>query len=398
MDDRKRIIRDLEDKKLENTGALGKLLEGLGETLLQRIGEEEPFTETGESSFGGILAEYRRLQKEINESYAIIKTLEADTLRLKELEGEILAKEEEHSRLEKDFREVCTRLGELLLAANGQQSDSAGFDEFANPYRLEEGFLLAKISEQEQKLRELEEREGGMLTWLSKNAQIVMARAHLSKDRSTLQRVYNKTGEQFIAAGLQLKAGELPEGEHTGAAGKVAETAANLKGSISSLAVYLAGLKGERRNMGDLLDTEGSPFRRIQGLEKHIVHIQGTFPAVYYRFGVLAAEVLRQSPPAQQSAGNVYLASIIKEDDTRIFEKAAVIRTQITEEDLEIEKIRAAISIDNEKAEIEKMKKSITNQQQKIAAANDAIADLEKQITESQRRIEDFETFLAKHN
>ena len=160
--------------------------------------------------------------------------------------------------------------------------------------------------------------------------------------------------------------------------------ASELKTCLSSVAAELSGLKGERRNMGDFFGTEGSPSRHIQGLEKHIAHVKGEFPAVYLRFGSLAAE----------PAGKEALASVMKEEDSVAVAKADAIKDQIAKRELEIEKIRTAISIDNEKAEIEKMKKAIANQQQKIASANDAISDLEKQIAETGRRIEELKAFI----
>ena len=63
MDGRKNSIRELEDKKRTDAAARSRLLEGLGEILIKRIGEEEPFPADGGNASngnipGGILAEY----------------------------------------------------------------------------------------------------------------------------------------------------------------------------------------------------------------------------------------------------------------------------------------------------------------------------------------------------
>ena len=124
MDERKNAIRDLEDRKQADIEARNQLLENLGETLFRRIGDGNPFSdlesqEGGGENPGAILGEYRRLQKEIADSAGIIKGLEEDIIKLKELEGKIFTREEERSRLEKELEEVYTRLGKALLSASG---------------------------------------------------------------------------------------------------------------------------------------------------------------------------------------------------------------------------------------------------------------------------------------
>jgi hypothetical protein len=59
MDERKSVIKDLEEKKGILIDTRNRLLEGLGETLFQRIGEGEPFSDGQSGGPGVILAEYR---------------------------------------------------------------------------------------------------------------------------------------------------------------------------------------------------------------------------------------------------------------------------------------------------------------------------------------------------
>jgi peptidoglycan hydrolase CwlO-like protein len=56
--------------------------------------------------------------------------------------------------------------------------------------------------------------------------------------------------------------------------------------------------------------------------------------------------------------------------------------------------VNLKINIDNEKAAIEKMNKAIIGQRQKITVANEHIADFEKQIAETEQRIEELQAFL----
>ena len=371
MEERKKIIRELEDKKRANTEARNRLLEGLGETLLYRIGETAPFQDEAGEGPGGMLAEFRGLKREISESGDIIKSLEADTLRLKELEKIISTMEEEKKLLEKELEEVYIQLGKTLL-------ENPDFEDITGLSKQHEENLLAKIEEQKNKLEDLEAQEGGIFKWLSRNAQTAVSRALFLKNQTALQKLYRSTGERLLST---AQADAVDEDGYK----KVME----LKSSLSSLATDLALKKGERRKMGDLFSAEGSPSRRIQVIEKHIAQIKEKFSGVYLRFGILAAE-----SAGKKSGGKGALSSILTEEDDSVLEKAELLASHIAEAELSMEKIKTAISIDDGKIEIEKMKKSILSQQQKISAAANAIADLERQIAETEQHIEELTTFL----
>jgi len=365
MDERKTVIKELEEKRRAETEARNRQLEGLGEALIQRIGEEDTFP----GDAGEILTEYRGLRKEIADSTETIKRLEVDMLKLKELEDDISAQEVEISRLTKGLEEACACLGKVLLAA-------PGFDEFAASYRQQEEVLLAKIDEQEQKSRELEERAGGVLVWLGKNAQKAVCKTILIKNCSSLQRLYRSVGEQFFAS----RPAEAPEGQVAEAVRKVED----MKERLSSLNAELSALRGERRKIGDTFGVDGSPSRRINGLQKRIAFVNEEFPALYLRLGSFAAT----------SKGQEVFSSAKKEEDKLVLERVDVLQSMIDTEELRIKKLKAAINIDSEKAEVEKIKRSISNQQQKIAAANAEIADLEKEIDELEKHIEELKAIL----
>jgi len=364
MDERKSIIRELDEKKRADTEARDRLLGGLGETLIKKMEEGGSFPE----SAGAILAEYRGLRNEIAVSNDTIKSLEAEGLRFKELEENISAKEGETSRLSKEFAEACTQLGKALLGA--------GLGDFAASYRQQEDVLLTKIEEQEQKSRELEEREGGVLAWLGKNAQIAVSKALILKNRSALQKVYRSAGEHYFAA--------KPPGTLEGEAAEAAANAEGIKGRMDSLSDDLSILKGERKKLTDAFGAEGSPPRRIAALQKRIAFVKDEFPGLYLRLGSLAAK----------PEGKEALVSVLDGEDRAVLERAAFYQGTIEERELKIKKVKASISIDNEKAEIEKIKKAIANQQHKIAAANGEIAVLEKQIDEAEQNIEGLKIIL----
>ena len=367
MDERRSRIRDLEAKKQNDLNARNRLLEELGGALFRRIGEEKPFTEGGMETACTVLDEYRGLQKEIDESLNLIKSLEKEVAHLKELEEVIFAREEEKSRLEEELAEAYVMAGKQLFADPGSNDDSSGS-------RRQAEELIAKIEEQEMKLDELEKREGGVIAWIGKNAQMTVSKALLSRERAALKKIYRAEGEKFISTRDALG------GSSSESAGEIL----GLKGRISEVGDELSDLKGERRKIGDSFGAEGSPSRRIQGLEKHIVQVKGKFPAVYLRMGSLAAEKDRRE----------VFASFLTAEDEPVLDNAGLFKSRIESCELEIEKIKTSIRIDDEKTEIEKIGKAINGQKQKIAAAEKEITDFEKQITEAEQHIKELQTFL----
>ena len=369
MDERKKTIRELEEKKQADIKARERLLEGLGEALLQRAGENETFTGSAGNLPGNVLADYRKLQKEVAESADTIKSLEQEILQLKELDGKISGMEKEKSSLEGEFGEACAKLGQALLE-DPDYIDTGGL------MRQQEENLLAKIDEQETKLEELEERRGGLISWLGKNVQKAVSKTLISKNSSALKKVYRKVGEKFISSGN--------EKDLEGVAAELYLNANKLGEYISSKTTELNDLKEERKNTVSSYGAEGTPASRIKKLEKSITRAKDEFPSVYLRFGSLFTE----------SGGKEALSSLLLKEDELVLERAQTLASKIVERDKEIKNIKIEINIDDEKTEIEKLKSAVLKQQQKILAAEDIISDLEKQIAEAEQNIQELEASI----
>jgi len=368
MDDRKSVIKELEEKKKTLTESKNRLIQGLGESLLQRIGEAEPFADVS-SGPGAVLADYRRMKKEIAESNENIKSLELDIVRLKELEERISAIESEQSLLKEEQAQLQIRIGMVILKAPNSNDISA-------PLKNQEETLLEKISEHEKVLEELEEQGGGIFGWLGKNARTAVEKALLSKNRSDLEKIYLRAGIEYLSKSMP----ELSDED----AAKDAEKANALKERMSSLNEELLSLKEERRKLGGGFGIDSYPSQRIKSIEKRIAQTTKEFPAVYFRLGSLAAA----------SGGKETFASFMNGDDPAVLEKVEALSAQIAGEELSIRKVNAAIRIDEEKAEIERLKRAIAAQQQKITAAEDAITDIEGQISDTEQHITELEIFI----
>jgi len=369
MDERRSKIKDLEAKKASDNTTRNQLIEGLGEAVFKRIGADEPFAADASSSPGFALSEYRKLQKEIDDSNELIKTLEKEVLRLKELEETISAREGEKAKLENELEIVHAGLGKALL-------EYPDLHDATGAVKRQEEALVDRINEHEMKLEELEKREGGILAWLGKSAQMTVSKTVLMKNRAALKQLYRTTGEKFLFS----KTVDMLDGESAITAGKVLE----LREQLSSLAEDISSLKGERRRIGEIFGAEGSPSRRIHGLEKHIHFVKGKFPELHLRMGLIAVDDREKE----------LISSFITGEDDPALERVAFFESQIALCELEIEKIKTTISIDNEKDAIDKMEKGIKGQRYKITVAEEVIADFEKQIDEAKNRIEDLKKFL----
>ena len=377
MDERKIILRDLEVKKTSDTEARNRLLEGLGEALISRIGEEAPFKDTTGETPGAALEEYRLFQKELDESFEMIKTLESETLKLRDMEAIISEKEKELSRSEKEQEEILVMLGRQLLP-------DPEFKEIAGSSKQQEEDLLAKIEELEKKLENLEDQKGGFLTWLGKNAQMAVSKNLLQRNRSSLQLLYRSVGEKY----LSLDTEKTPN-DNTG---ETVKRTLKLKEHLNSLAADIAEQKDGRKKTADLFGADGSPTRRITSIEKRIANVKGKLPGVYLRFGSLAA-----GSTGKKSDWAEELKALLTDDDSNVLCKAEDLNSKISERELAIKKINAAIDIDKKKAEIEKLSKAIDTQKQKIKFAGEAITGYENQIAQSEQAIEELEMFIRQN-
>jgi uncharacterized coiled-coil protein SlyX len=362
MDERKKTIRELESQRQEVSRSVNLMLEDLGESLLDRLGKDESaLSPAPEDTL--CLKEYRRLLGEIADSEALIKTIEADVDRLKEIEGQITRKEQQSSGHTKNLSDFYARLGELVLG-------DPLFEEFSGPYKPRLEVLLPKIRSLEERLEDIEDKGGANLfSMIGKNAQSMVIRSFLGKGQENLRRLYGEAGEQFILAGL----GNIPAGEIRA----LVEEIEDGRKVSSDITAELAVLRGERRKIGESFGSEGNPAKRIQGLEKHIGHIREELRKVYLDFGGRAAD------PSLRKG----FAGIFSGDDLLLLEGIEKRRETLGDYETRIEKLKAALAIDEEEAEIEKLSRAIEEQKQRIAAGEKAIADLEDRIKKSKRRI-----------
>jgi regulator of replication initiation timing len=365
MDERKKTISELEEKRRETQGTVESLLEKLGKNLLAWLDRKEA------GSFPDELEEYRHILGEITKSEESIRMIEADTLRLKDLEGEISGKEKERSVKTKELSALYARLGEDILETG-----------FAAAYKEQAEALVQKIQSLEDRLRELDEgKHINIFTWIGNNTQGMVLRSMITKTQAGLERVYIEAGEKYFSRPEQETAGN-PDNS---AIGDLLTQVSGIRRELAELDESLTRLRKERRKISDSLGTDGgsrtTPAKKVKTLGRHISHAQEQLIGLYIRFGARFADIVEE--------GALEEGALLKAGNKVTLEKVRKLREEIAEYDASIEKLRASLLIDEARDGIKKMEKAITGHRQRIAASEDAITGLEKKIEESNRRIQE---------
>jgi chromosome segregation ATPase len=382
MDERKKAILELEDKKQANQEGVDRLLETLGGDLLGRMeggaaGEPDERIDdagaekAGETTPDGARREYRRLHREIAACEENVTVVESDMRHYKGLEEEIAAGEKENSEKQKELVLFYVQLGQYLMV-------DPAFDEFTAPFKGRAEGILDKIDTHIAKIGELEEKSGGFFSWLGKNAQGAVAKAFLVKGQGDLNKVYRAVGEKFIAAGATSGDGEADGG---GEVWELAEKTKKFRQAVQDLTDEAGRLREERRRMGEGFTGADNPNRRIQALERQIAGAKDSLSTVCRRFGAYALD----------AAWEAYFAPVLTEENISTGGKINLLRESVKESGIRIEKLRIAMAIDGEKAGIEKMRLSMGVQRHRIADAEKEIADLETKIAGAEKRVEELE-------
>jgi chromosome segregation ATPase len=364
MDERKKTIKDLEDQKKADLASMDALLIRLGESLLPRMREE--------------VSEYRVLLQDKSDSGESIKAAEADIARLKQLEEDIRKGEQDSSEQSKGISRLYTRIGELVLL-------NPEFEEFAAPYRVQAETLMPKIQSLESRLEVLDGQENpNVFAWIGKNAQGMVLRTFLSKNKNNLQRIFFAAGEKYVQ-GVDVFASE--EATPVIASAPVLETLDEIGASRklqAAVQARLVLLREERRRITDAFTPDGGPVKKIQSLERHIAGVQEQLRALFLRYGKLASE-----QPEQPS-----ITPLLESGERELLDRIAVLKSTVAENERRIEKLKASLAIDEEKARIDKMGRSIADHRRRIAESENTIGDLTAQIEEANARIEELSKVL----
>lgn len=368
MDNRKKQINELEQRKREQIVSLDTLLTRLGESLLNRAAGSFPDNDTSFEE----LAVYRQFKRDIADSEASIHTVEEQMRRFRELEESIEAKEKEDSAGLKELAVVYGRLGKALLEEPGREPYAG----FCAPYRNQAEALLNKVLSLEDRLSGLEEKEGGnVFSWIGKNAQGLVLRSFLARAQENLELLHRNVGERYTHNSTAI----LPSGD-TGYENGFGQTAdiENLCSEIERRRAEsrifqqeISDLKEEWRNIS--VSHEGGPLRQIQTLRNHIVRVRDELKTLYRRTGAEAASL-------DGIERRNCIDSLIMPDDSHDLDSAMRINRSIHDDEAMVDKLQTSLAIDEEKSKIDKYRRIIKDKKDKIAQAEKSIMEFEESI------------------
>jgi hypothetical protein len=389
MDERKKLISELEQRKREQIGLLDSLLVRLGEAILGRATDD--FQENN-AAFGE-LAVFRRLRKDIAASEASIQTVEEQIQRFRELEESIQAKELEEITCTKELSVIHGRVGKLLLDATADPAvydaaDGTGYADFCAPYRDHADALLTKVLSLEERLSGPEQKEGGnVFTWIGKNTQSLVLRSFLTKAQENLEQLRRSVGERYTRHGNRaLPGGEIEATEIDDLCAEVEQKRAGL----SVISQELVELRDEKNTISASHNAEGGPLKRIQILKNHIAHVRDELKDLHKRVGADAASI---NAAAEIAAGvhvdisaerRSIIDSLVMPEDAEAIDSAERCSNVIRESEAAIEKLQIAIAIDEEREKIERYRKMIQGKKEKIAQAERNISEYERGIRDSE--------------
>ena len=265
MEEKKKNIKELEQKRQEEFRSVNLMLEDLGEALLSRV-------EAGEGEAGEYTREYQRIQQETADSEGLISTIKEDVLRLRQTEEALALNEKSCLKVKEDLEQRYTVLGERLL-------EDGAYGEFTEPYRRQFDALEDKVKSLEGRMEALTARvPANPLVHLGRKAQSMLFRGSMEKNYSEMRRIYETAGEKFAS---REDGGPNPGGELD----QVLEEIGELRKQAGDLRAEGDLRRKERREITDFLTIQGGPVKRIGALEKRITRLKNEGRIVCGKYG-----------------------------------------------------------------------------------------------------------------
>ena len=367
MDDRRKRIDDLLKNSQESYTSLDSLLESFGENLYSR-------TRDMQTDFDDI-DQYNLYLEDIENSNASICKIEEKNRRFKELEEAIEIREHEEKDRSREMAGILRRLGKALL-------ENSGYNDFTSFFKEQAEALKSKLESLEMRIGELDKKEGSnVFSWIGKSAQALVLRSFLSKAQESQEQLYHNIGERFSGRSSITGEDEVAV---------ILSQQKALSGISRTAQNELATLRDEKRIILAGFGIDGNPQKQIQLVKSHINHVKAELGSQYRKFGSQACGIDEDISPERK----YFIDTIVAAEDGEIIGRAARLNQSIIENEKAIAKLRASLTIDEEKTKIEKFKKSIEDKKNKIADLTDGIADLEESVRDCQKYIQELEKQL----
>ncbi len=361
MDERKRVIKDLESRRRETTEALNLLYKDIGESVLLKLEAQGEKSDSNEIRLG-----YRQIQKEINDSRGLIKAIQENMVKLKEVEEGVHQKEHLKGDFKRELALAYAKLGETVI-------DHPDYPDFSEIFSSKISELSQKINDLENEIESLNDTSSSnVFNWIGKSIKLVLRNSSLKKYQENLVKMYYTAGEKFLD---EVNPGQITEDFVR----NMVNDLVDLKSRNESNEIALNTLKSERRKIGEKLNADGGPSRKIDGLENHIRQSESMLNQLYQNFGKIISADLE----------NAGFTKVFDDEDRQLLSSIKRQEETILLLNEKMEKLHASIRIDELKGNVEKYTKLTGDHRQKISQSELAIEDLEKKIREANQEIED---------
>jgi len=375
MDDRKKRIDDLLRNSHETRNSLDSLLENFGETLYFRTKEMQTDFED--------INQYNSYLLDISDSNVTIGKIEEKNRRFRELEDAIETKELQEKERSKELAVIYRRLGKALL-------ENSSYADYTSLFKEQSDALNAKLQSLETRIGELDSKNGGnVFSWIGKNAQGLVLKTFLTKAQENQVQLYNNIGERY--SNREFSHGTYSEAHRGGDdVSLICAEVEEIRNISHTAQGELSALKDEKRIISASFGIDGNPQKQIQAVKNHINQVKDILGKLYKKFGAQTAGIDEDITPERK----YFIDTIVTAEDGEIISRAVRLNQALTDNDKAITKLRASLSIDEEKNKIEKFKKSIEDKKNKINDFQKIIADLEESVRDCEKSIQELQKQL----
>jgi hypothetical protein len=374
MDERRRTIRELDEKRRENLLFRARTLEDLGRSLTERLGETALPGSHGES--------YRRYRREISDSEASIESIQDALKRIRELDEEISIKRIEKADRQEEADRLYSRLGEFVLDGDFARPCPA---ELQSLRRQQDLFTDRALSLNERLSDLTMPGEKKLFPWLGRLIQSMVIRSALKRTERQLEKIRCQGGEIYARGmehqsgtetgkGKPGKTGEASPPEEEDAFSILLRDTRAKRQDLLELDEAIAVLVREKEKINASFHFTEKPARRIKILKERTEKRRKDLQDLYLRLG-------------EAAGSDTALGECMEDGDRQILEKAQSYGRSAEENSREIESIEKAIALDNEREKIARLEKAVSGERSRAANSERNIAELNRKIAEAQKRI-----------
>lgn len=311
-------------------------------------------------------AEADRIQAEIEAEQQLISRINSLVDRRQAMESQIETHQEEIESLEESVTPMYEDIGKHAFEVYKENPfvDQAYVDMFSELVKNQED--IRDIDQQlEQLERETEEKP--FLDRMVAKGKVALLRNRRTTREQNTPRLLRKTGKA-VAESNFVTVVDAPSLTST------LEPYQSVHTRIDEIRRQIADLEGERDAVDEELKETGAdkrPTRRTGGIEQQIESLQQSLQQVH------------------RTVGEIYGAGL-KKDDTPVaaiaeaVERIRELEKECTATEKQIERLQAAIAVDEVSAKIEGFQKKVLTLEEKIAEQQQKIQEHQNQISEAE--------------